>query len=112
MKLNEFQFVVSHRHKYSNRNSEYYHELELIDPSTGDLRKTYISEDNYNSQLWDEIIDLLESRDNVAVCIRSDNFRTKRGKDNIINADTRVHYQGCYDLQEFCEQVWEIHYGG
>ena len=103
------QIAVSYKRKYSNRNFEDYYEIEFIDKDSGVLRKSYISDNNFNYGMWQHLIAHMEDNPQSAVCIEGA-FKCVRNKNNIINADVKFSHVQDFDRDEFMNAVADVYY--
>jgi len=103
------QIAVSQKRKYSHRNMEEYYEIEFIDRDSGVLRKSYISDNNFNYGMWQHLIAHMEDNPNSAVAIEGP-FKCVRGKSSIINADVKFGHVQDFDREEFMNAVAEMYY--
>jgi len=90
---------------WSNKNEELYYTLRLWDNDNGYTYITYVSQENYNSNQWGEILNWWQP--GVTICISGD-FKTARGKPWILNADSKITYEGQIATQDFCDLVYEL----
>jgi hypothetical protein len=110
-KPGEFQVVVSVAQKLSTRNAEYYVEFELLDLHSGQIRKTYVSANNYNweTKNWGSLYEQSKYwlANDKCPCICADWTESKPG---IINADTQWHLDDIFDLPETIHSVAEKYF--
>ena len=90
--------------RWSDKNSEHYYECKLWDNENGYTYITYLSDQNYNMFNWQKVIDNFAP--DRAVCL-SGEFKTARGKHNIVNADCKPVYEGHIALTNFCDLVYQ-----
>lgn len=79
-------WLVNVNQLFSHRNDEYYWRLEFIDDASGELVKTYISENNINYRHWKHIIELWQPT--IALALSGVRKPIKPG---IISADCKPH---------------------
>ena len=106
MNLNTI-FAVSAERRYSKTNQEMYTTIEFINPDDGKLFKTYISDSNYNSQYWDDLLEHMRLHEDKAVVIEG-YFKAKRG--NVINADSKFQTIATFDRDTVLNEVWDQFY--
>jgi|TARA_R110001606_G_scaffold296856_2_gene444631 hypothetical protein len=87
------QIAVNFKQKWSHNNEEYYYEIEFIDDSNGKLSVTYVSENNRNYRIWEQLITAMEDKPGHGVVLSGD-FKLKKGKVtknglSIMNADCK-----------------------
>lgn len=92
---------------FSAKNDEFYYRLEFIDDSTGELYKTYVSENNINYRLWSPVIDYWEPT--VALGLSGVKKTVKPG---ILNADSKPHIIHTVDRDQFMETAHRMFYSG
>lgn len=95
--------------KYSRTNQETYYIVEMIAEHDGCLYHTYVSDSNYNSKTWMQLIDWLKTHPDRVANIRG-NFTVKRGHQDLINADARFELADDYDREDFFQAVYRAHY--
>lgn len=89
--------------RWSAKNSENYLECKLWDNTNGYTYITYLSDQNYNMFNWRNVLDHYNNK--RAVCISGD-FKTARGRPNIVNADCKPIYEGNVSISDFCDLVY------
>ena len=102
-------FTVNTYRRFSKINQEIYTTIEFIDAETGKLYKTYISDDNFNSAHWDDLLDMMQSHQNTSFVIRG-KFKTKRKNPDIINADTKFRIVANFDKTSTLNGIWDTYY--
>ncbi len=102
-------FAVNANRKWSKRYSEMYTLIEFIDPDSGKLYRTYISDSNYNSQNWDELIEHMRLHEDQVAVIEGW-FKPKRGHPDIINADSKFQIITQFDRDVVMNEVWDNFY--
>lgn len=88
---------------WSAKNSEHYMVAKLWDNENGYTYITYLSDQNYNMYNWRNVLD--HYNNTRAVCISGD-FKTAKGRPNIVNADCKPIYQGNVSISDFCSLVY------
>lgn len=109
MTISNTQYAVTATSRYSKTNSEDYWEIELIDKDSGALRKTYVSELNFNFRIWEQLLTAMQQMPDRAIGIQG-NFKTVRGKSDIINADAKFEYSDDWDRNAFMNAILETYY--
>ena len=111
MLMSEFQAIVNVVERWSDRNSEEFYEIELIDNETGKMRITYVSESNFNSKPWLQAVKVWQVSRNQAVIITSEKFKVKKKPNKygfeIVNADSMFEYVGAVDLDDYMNDMLE-----
>ena len=111
MSPSKYQAIVNVVERWSDRNSEEFYEIEIIDNDTGKMRITYVSESNFNSKPWLQAVKVWQKIRNQAVIISSDKFKVKKKPNKygfeILNADSNFEYEGVVDLDDYMNDVLE-----
>lgn len=98
------QILVGVHKRWSDRNDEYYYELDLIDGDTGEARRTYVSNNNYNAKPWMQAIQMFELDNSKAIVLCGD-YRIAKNKPKIISADVRIEFDGTLDRYEVLSAI-------
>jgi hypothetical protein len=85
--------VVDVKRRYNKIRDEAYYTIEMLDDTTGELIKTYASEDNYNFCNWKSVIDDWDPISGQLLVLQGV-FKFKRDPNtkeftNVINADSK-----------------------
>jgi hypothetical protein len=85
--------VVDVKRRYNKIRDEIYYDIDMLDDSTGELLKTYASEDNYNFCNWKSVIDDWDPMSGQLLVLQGF-FLFKRDPatkkiTNIVNADSK-----------------------
>lgn len=109
MTMRKTLFVVNKERKWSKRNQEMYNIIEFIDPDTGKLFKTYVSDNNFNSDNWADLLEIMELHPEQCIVIEGV-FKAKRGHPDIINADSKFQPIANFDRDNVMNEVWDMFY--
>ncbi len=102
-------FTVNKSRRFSKINQEIYNTLEFIDADTGKLYKTYVSDSNFNSAYWDDLLDLMNQYPDQCFVLQG-KFKLKRGHRDLITADTKFKISANFDRDTTLTGIWETHY--
>lgn len=102
-------FTIDAKTRWSHQNSEYYHEIEMIDGNTGKMHKTYVSENNINYDRWEKLMELMSMYEDRVICIEGA-FKSVRDSEVLINADSEFTVYDTFDRTDFLHKVYDNFY--
>lgn len=91
MKPSNVLILVGTVERYSDRNDEYYYDVDLIDGDTGAYYHTYVSDNNRNSRMWMQAIEMFHADRSKGIVISGD-FRLAKNKHTLVDADVKFEY--------------------
>jgi len=103
-------FVVSKSRKWSKKNQEMYNIIEFIDPDTGMLYKTYVSDNNFNFKNWEDLMEIMDLHPDQAIVIEGVFKPSKRTTPDVINADSKFKPIANFDRDVLMNEVWHRFY--
>lgn len=107
--VTDTMFTVNAITRWSNHNSEYYHEIEMIDAHTGKMHKTYVSENNSNYHRWEKLMEYMSMYEDRVICIEG-SFKSVKDSEVLINADSEFTVYDNFDRDDFLHKVYENFY--
>lgn len=97
--------VTDVKRRYNRHRDEVFYEIEMLDDSTGDLVKTYASEDNYNFCNWKTVIEEHDIHSGQLLVLQGV-FTFKRDRatkqiSNVVNADSLPRITESVDRDQY-----------
>jgi hypothetical protein len=97
--------VIDIKRRYNRHRDEVFYAIEMLDDASGQLVKTYASEENYNFCNWKSVIDDWDPMSGQLLVLQGV-FLFKRDHEtrqltNIVNADSTPRITECVDRDAY-----------